>query len=374
MKGHIRIDQKHQTTCAQLALLGNHLGYNVSMNTRNDKPLITRLTFTKNTQRLNPIAIKKMYEIDYSGYVYDLTTYNHHFQAGVGRMIVHNTDSIFIKFPTKDLAESIKFGQLAADRITHLINRKPYRIEYEKTLFPFILFCRKRYVGMLYEDDPNKKPKRKEMGIALKRRDSAPIVKDVFGGALDILMEERDIRKAQRFVNEKLADVLQHKIPLEKFILTKQLGDNYKNPDQLAHVVLANRMKERDPGSAPQVGDRIPFVYVSNLKDKKKQGDRIEHVDYVRQHKLTPDAEFYVTHQIQNPVAQLFALAIEQLEGYRPRFNYKDMLETFMEDGMDEEEATLKVLDKKQKELDELMFQSVIKRYRKGPMDAFLRR
>jgi hypothetical protein len=45
-----------------------------------------------------------------------------------------------------------------------------------------------------------------------------------------------------------------------------------------------------------------------------------------------------------------------------------------MEDGMDEEEATLKVLDKKEKELDELMFQSVIKKYRKGPMDAFLRR
>jgi DNA polymerase delta subunit 1 len=291
-----------------------------------------------------------------------------------GEVIYGDTDSIFIKFPTKDLAESIQLGQKAAERITYLINRKPYRIEYEKTLFPFILFCRKRYVGMLYEDDPTKKPKRKEMGIALKRRDSAPIVKDVFGGALDILMEERDIRKAQRFVNEKLADVLQHKIPLEKFILTKQLGDNYKNPEQLAHVVLANRMKERDPGSAPQVGDRSPFVYVSNLKDKKKQGDRIEHVDYVRQQKRRPDAEFYTTNQIQNPVAQMFALAIEQLEGYRPRFNYKDMLETFMEDGMDEEEATLKVLDKKQKELDELMFQSVIKKYRKGPMDAFLKR
>lgn len=273
-----------------------------------------------------------------------------------GEVIYGDTDSIFIKFPTKDLVESIKLGQQAADKITQTINRRPYRIEYEKTLFPFILFCRKRYVGMLYEDDPNKKPKRKEMGIALKRRDSAPIVKDVFGGALDILMEERDIQKAQRFVNEQLANVLQNKVPLEKFIITKQLGDDYKNPEQLAHVVLANRMKERDPGSAPQVGDRIPFVYVSNLKDNKKQGDRIEHLDYVRQHKLTPDAEFYVTNQIQNPVAQMFALALEKLEGYKSRINYTAMLNTFMEDGMDEEEATLKVLDRKEKELDELMF------------------
>ena len=290
-----------------------------------------------------------------------------------GEVIYGDTDSVFIKFQTKSLLESIELGKKAAERITSKC-RKAHRIEYEKTLFPFILFCRKRYVGMLYEDDPNKKPKRKEMGIALKRRDSAPIVKDIFGGALDILMEERDIRKAQRFVNEKLAEVLQNKIPLEKFIITKQLGDGYKNPEQLAHVVLANRMKERDPGSAPQIGDRIPYIYVSNLKDKKKQGDRIEHLDYVRQHKLSPDAEFYVTNQIQNPVAQMFALALENLEGYKSRINYTAMLNTFIEDGMDEEEATLKVLDKKEKELDELMFQSIIKKYRKGPMDMFLKR
>jgi DNA polymerase delta subunit 1 len=290
-----------------------------------------------------------------------------------GEVIYGDTDSVFIKFQTKSLSESIELGKKAAERITSQC-RKAHRIEYEKTLFPFILFCRKRYVGMLYEDNPNAKPKRKEMGIALKRRDSAPIVKDIFGGALDILMEERDIRKAQRFVNEKLAEVLQNKVPLDKFIITKQLGADYKNPEQLAHVVLANRMKERDPGSAPQVGDRIPFLYVNERKQHKKQGDRIEHLDYVRQHKLTPDAEFYVTNQVQNPVAQMFALALEKLEGYKQRINYAAMLRTFMEDGMDEEEATLKVLDKKEKELDELMFQSVIKKYRKGPMDMFLKR
>jgi DNA polymerase delta subunit 1 len=290
-----------------------------------------------------------------------------------GEVIYGDTDSVFIRFQTKSLVESIDLGKKAAERITSQC-RKAHRIEYEKTLFPFILFCRKRYVGMLYEDDPNAKPKRKEMGIALKRRDSAPIVKDIFGGALDILMEERDIQKAQRYVSAKLADVLQNRIPLDKFIITKQLGDDYKNPDQLAHVVLAKRMKERDPGSAPQVGDRIPFVYVSERKQHKKQGDRIEHLDYVKQRKLTPDAEFYVTNQIQNPVAQLFALALEKLEGYKQRINYTTMLREFMEDGLDEETATLKVLDKKEKELDELMFQTLIKKYRKGPMDAFLGR
>ena len=375
MNGYVRIDQKHQTTCAQLAFLGARLGYKISLNTRADKPDITRLTFTKNYQRKNPNAIKTLHDISYQGYVYDLTTSNHHFQAGVGQLVVHNTDSIFIKFPTTDLQESIDMARKAADIITST-GRKAHRIEYEKTFYPFILFCRKRYVGMMYEDDVAKKPKRKEMGIAIKRRDNAPIVKDVFGGALDILMEHRDIRKAQRFVQDMLVKVMKNEMPLEKYIVTKQLRDDYKNPDQIAHAVLAERMKTRDKGSAPQVGDRLAYVYVAERKDQKKQGDKIEHVDYVRQHKLKPDVEFYITNQLQNPIAQMFALALEQLEGYRERVSYKAMLSSFIDDGMDEEEATLLVLKRKEKELDSLMFTGAqyLKKHKRGPMDTFLRK
>ena len=52
---------------------------------------------------------------------------------------------------------------------------------------PFLLLSKKRYVGMLYELNPNK-GKRKEMGIVLKRRDNALIVKDVYGGIVDRMM------------------------------------------------------------------------------------------------------------------------------------------------------------------------------------------
>jgi DNA polymerase delta subunit 1 len=290
-------------------------------------------------------------------------------------VIYGDTDSIFVKFPTTDLEQSMKLGQQAAERITSAINRRPYKIEYEKTFYPFILFCRKRYVGMMYEDDPTK-CKRKSMGIALKRRDNAPIVKDVFGGALDILMEKRDIKSAQKFVQDMLVQVMQNKMPLDKYIITKQLRDDYKNPDQIAHRVLANRMIQRDPGNAPQVGDRLPYIYVANRRDEKKQGDKIEHVDYVKQHNLKPDVEFYITNQIQNPVAQMFALAIDQLDGYKSKVNYEKMLKEYLDGGMDEEEATLAVLKQKEKELDSILFTSAsyLTKHKRGPMDAFLGR
>ena len=281
-------------------------------------------------------------------------------------VIYGDTDSIFVKFPTKDLAEAIALGKQAAERITSQC-RKAHKIEYEKTFFPFILFCRKRYMGLKYEDDPTK-CKRVGMGIALKRRDNAPIVKDIFGGALDILMEERNLKNAQNFVKDMLVQVMQHKFPLEKFVITKQLRDDYKNPGQIAHRVLADRMEERD-GTAPQVGDRLAYVYVANRKDEKKQGDKIEHIDFVRKRHLKPDVEFYITNQIQNPVAQLFALGIEQLDGYTPRKydEYPDL---------DEEDATLAVLKQKEKELDSILFLGAqyLKKHKRGPMDAFLRK
>jgi DNA polymerase elongation subunit (family B) len=291
-----------------------------------------------------------------------------------GEVIYGDTDSIFIKFPTKDLAEAIKLGQESAERITALC-RKPYKIEYEKTFYPFILFCRKRYVGLKYETDTTY-CKRATMGVALKRRDNAPIVKDIFGGALDILLESRNIKPAQDFVKDMLVKLMKNEFPLEKFIITKQLRDDYKNPGQIAHRVLADRMEERDAGNAPQVGDRLPYIYVANRRDEKKQGDKIEHVEYVKEKGLKPDVEFYITNQVQNPVAQLFALAIDQLDGYRKRVDYDAMLKTFIESGLDEEDATLKVLDKKEKELDSILFTgaSYLKTHKRGPMDMFVRR
>jgi len=289
-----------------------------------------------------------------------------------GEVIYGDTDSIFVKFATKDLAESIELGKKAAERIT-ASGRKAHKIEYEKTFFPFILFCRKRYVGMMYEDDITK-CKRKTMGVALKRRDNAPIVKDIFGGALDSLMEHRNIKTAEKLVKEMLVKVMKNEYPLEKFILSKQLRDDYKNPGQIAHRVLADRMEERDAGNKPQVGDRLAYVYVANRKDEKKQGDKIEHVDYVREKKLKPDVELYITNQIQNPVAQLFALAIEDLDGYKKR-DYAKFYEDYRET-LDEEESTLKVLKLKEKDLDSLLFMGAqyLKKHKTGPMDMFLKR
>jgi len=288
----------------------------------NDCKLGTQLLSCKIGSTPTYEVISEMTEIMYDDYVYDLTTDNHHFAAGIGNLIVHNTDSVFFTFNLQTTeGEPIK-GKKAleitielAKEAGHLASqflKNPHDLEYEKTFMPFCLLSKKRYVGMLYEEDPDK-CKRKEMGIVLKRRDNAPIVKDVYGGIIDILMKEQDIGKATEFLRSCLRNIVDEAYPIDKLVITKSLRSGYKNPQQIAHKVLADRMTARDPGNKPSSGDRIPFVYVHNPNKKALQGEKIETPTYIKEANLKIDYSHYITNQIMKPVQQVFALVLEKM-------------------------------------------------------------
>ena len=64
-------------------------------------------------------------------------------------------------------------------------------------------------------------------------------------------------------------------------IITKSLRGYYKNPESIAHKVLADRTGVRDPGNIDS-NDRIPYAYIDTYGKKiKLQGDRIEHPDFI---------------------------------------------------------------------------------------------
>ena len=241
------------------------------------------------------------------------------------RYVYGDTDSVFFTFNFENIETGEKIvGQSALEATIELAQelgeraskslKKPHDLEYEKTFMPFCLLSKKRYVGMLYETDPNK-CKQKSMGIVLKRRDNANIVKDIYGGIIEILMKEQDINKAVTFLQECLQNLIDEKYPIEKLIVSKSLRSKYKDPTRIAHKVLADRIGARDPGNKPASGDRIPYVYIVNNSGSKLQGDKIELPSYINEHKLTIDYAFYITNQVMKPVQQLFALVLEKLPG-----------------------------------------------------------
>lgn len=238
------------------------------------------------------------------------------------RIIYGDTDSVFFKMniakdgvvlQNKEALEiSIKLGDFASCIVEKLLPY-PQVLVYEKNLWPFALISKKRYVGNLYEHDPNEF-KQKSMGIVLKRRDNAPIVKIVCGGVVHEIINNRSASGAVEFVRKALREILSHKYPIEKYIITKTLKGSYKDRSKIAHAVLADRMGIRDPGNKPEINDRLPYVYICVPDTVELQGDRIEHPDYVIKNNLKIDYLFYITNQIMKPTLQFLELLVENPE------------------------------------------------------------
>jgi DNA polymerase elongation subunit (family B) len=212
------------------------------------------------------------------------------------------------------LEMTIEIAQDAA-KLCSMWLKPPMELSYEKTLMPFILLSKKRYVGMLYETDANK-GKLKYMGLSLKRRDSCDYLKDVYGGILKILMDtkrENTIQASIEYLNKCLNELVESKVPMDKLMITKALRSYYKNPATIAHRVLADRIAKRDPGNKPKSGDRIKFVFIVNDQPKALMGDKIETPEFIIQNGLKIDYTHYITNQLMKPLQQLFGLALEQI-------------------------------------------------------------
>jgi DNA polymerase elongation subunit (family B) len=70
------------------------------------------------------------------------------------------------------------------------------------------------------------------------------------------------VKKAVKLYQESVTDLLKGNVKIEDLIVSKTLKTGYKNPTQITHKVLAQKITDRDPGNAPSSNERIPFVFI----------------------------------------------------------------------------------------------------------------
>jgi len=302
-------------------------------------------------------------------------------------VIYGDTDSIFVDFKIKEkygltdkketLQKSIDVSVEASSKFKKTL-KAPHDLEYEKTFYPFIILSKKKYVGNLYEFDVNKF-KQKSMGIVLKRRDNANIVKQIYGGIIDIILKGDSLQSAVKFLYSSLRRLIEGGYPMNELVITKTLRSKYANPTRIAHKVLADRMRERDPGSAPEINERIPYVYIEHDEKNKSllQGDKIEHPTYITQNKIKINYPFYITNQLSNPISQLLALNIHELPKSKTKTYYTNKYAK-LASTMSEKKAMDKFNTIKQKDVHELLFSPILtelnnRRMGHQPLTAFFK-
>jgi len=178
-------------------------------------------------------------------------------------------------------------------------------LEFEKVYFPWLLMSKKRYAG-LWWTKPDNWDKIDAKGLESVRRDNCALVRSVVDKLLKMLLIERNVNGSIEFAKNVIRELLQNKVDLSLLIITKSLTksqDKYSNPQ--AHAMLVERMKKRDPATAPQIGDRVPYVIVRGDKEARTW-EKAEDPIYVLEHGIAIDAQYYLENQLAKPLCRIF--------------------------------------------------------------------
>ncbi|KAL3067979.1 hypothetical protein niasHT_037969 [Heterodera trifolii] len=221
------------------------------------------------------------------------------------KVIYGDTDSVMVKFGVKSVGEAMELGRHAAREISRRFP-PPIQLEFEKVYFPYLLINKKRYAG-LYWTNAERHDKMDCKGLETVRRDNCQLVSLVLNNCLEKLLIDRDDRAAIGYAKKVISELICGHIDISMLIISKELtkkGEKYAAKQ--AHVELAERMRKRDPGSAPRLGDRVPYVIVNrgggtNTPAYEKAEDPI----FVLQNNVPIDFDYYLEHQLVKPLARI---------------------------------------------------------------------
>lgn len=279
--GVTTVDQIHKNIVCGVCLLLKELGFDYTLQTRDDKSNVVRIRIIKNKNRrllLQPNIIKKIESYDYQDdYVYDIETENHHFRAGIGNVLLHNTDSIFVHQPTQDQINSL----MEFSKVNFEID-----LEVDKE-FQFIVFSdrKKNYFGIHKNTG-----KIETKGLTGKKSNIPLYIKRCFNDVAKILSSvdnddklEIAIQEIKKLIIIYISDLRNKKIDLNQLVFQNMLTQNTdsygtitnKTTDLFGnksitkkgvpiHVKIAEQMQKQS-GEKIEEKTFIPFV-------KTKQG------------------------------------------------------------------------------------------------------
>ena len=248
-------------------------------------------------------------------------------------VVYGDTDSVMIKFGVKTLEEAMKLGQEASDRISEIFT-KPIKIEFEKVYKPYLLMKKKRYAGLIWTK-LDKWDKIDTKGLESVRRDNCELVRDLLDKCMNMLLLDEDgVNKSIEYCKATISDLLLGRVDLSKLIISKSISkkteddDDDKDKDSInkgksvkgktyvakqAHVELAEKMKKRDEGTAPSIGDRVSYVMVSGIKGSKNY-ENAEDPKYVLEQDKPIDHNYYIENQLKKPLLRLYEYIIKDAE------------------------------------------------------------
>jgi DNA polymerase delta subunit 1 len=198
-----------------------------------------------------------------------------------------------------DLRNHFELAIRVAEEVSKTL-KAPHDLEMENMYWPMLMYSKKRYAAVKYES-PSRPGTMTVKGIALVRREFAPLTKRVLRECLETVLFERDAPKALALARGHVLRVLDDTNPMDEYVMSKQLRTGYK-VSALPHVTVAKKTLERTGTPIPS-GTRVRFVYVEDPTNPDgKSSDRAEDPEYAVEHRMTIDRLYYIDHQLRKPL------------------------------------------------------------------------
>lgn len=246
------------------------------------------------------------------------------------RVVYGDTDSVMVNLERWDstkqhIWECAAIGKHMADSTTRVIARPPIRLQFETVYRPFLLCSKKRYAAGVYNDleriaaaasaltdtnvdksvaIPPCRSTLKYKGLQVVRRDNCTFATRLMRFTLETLMDEKQdaIRRVTDGLRNELTSLFDGHVNTKELVISKEWKKKCTNAQP--HDTLARRMQERDPNSAPRIGDRVPYLVVT-VPNGAKLCDRAEDPVYAAESGLQPDYLYYADNQVATPIAAL---------------------------------------------------------------------
>lgn len=263
---------------------------------RDDKLNTVRLRVRKTRARNRvPLEIISIDKFDIDGPVYDIETENHHFCGGLGGILLHNTDSIYVSSPYGDdykkavrsipfIEEQLneKLKEVAVKKFNLDPNNYTLDLRAEKIYSKIYFSEKKNYVGKMvwkeYEWLDSKDPKSIDVkGIVMMKYNTIPIVKEAMNEVFKILLsnldDEAKLKKQFVLYLSKLkADLYSGKRD-DLLVISQRVDslDGYKS--EPAHIRAAKKLDalgKFEPGmNVEYIHDAIGEVILYGIEKNK---------------------------------------------------------------------------------------------------------
>jgi DNA polymerase elongation subunit (family B) len=339
----------------------------------------TSSTTSSSTTDNTSSSIKKIIKLfkKYTGYVYDVETENGTFHAGVGNIIVKNTDSLYITCPNEYFKDCdykfinslydkeqyftamVKITLRTINKFEEEINKyledihssNFLKMENEGCYYPCVFLGKKKYFGIQHVTEVNFNPKKLYIkGIEVIKKGKC-IMEKYIGNeimrkavSLDNELEILDITE------QVLKEAFDKEWDIDDFIQSKAWKPEKKNVSvhnfvdrmKIRHELELNENKTRiENGLEPfeilykqlEPGERFNFVYVKNdilhdiqgRKIDNKASDLMEYAHVAKKLSLPIDLTYYMINQVNGTCARFISSDSKFLPSNASNLSPKDL-------------------------------------------------